>query len=54
MNYFVVLRQHQWLLVRQRIMFKIAAGLVHQSLVGAASVYLADDCRLRRTSPIAV
>ena len=30
---------------RQRVAFKIA-GLVHQSLVGAAPAYLADDCRL--------
>jgi len=28
-----------------RVVFKIA-GLVHQSLVGAATAYLADDCRL--------
>ena len=32
-------------LVRQRVVFKIA-GLVHQSLVGLAPAYLADDCRL--------
>jgi len=31
--------------VRQRVVFKIA-GLMHQSLVGAAAAYLADDCRL--------
>ena len=31
--------------VRQRVVFKIA-GLVHQSLVGLAPAYLADDCRL--------
>ena len=31
--------------VRQRVVFKIA-GLVHQSLGGAAPAYLADDCRL--------
>ena len=29
----------------KRVVFKIA-GLVHQSLVGAAPAYLADDCRL--------
>ena len=28
-----------------RVVFKIA-GLVHQSLVGLAPAYLADDCRL--------
>ena len=31
--------------VRECVLFKIA-GLVHQSLVGAAPAYLADDCRL--------
>ena len=41
-----VLRQLHWLPVRQRVVFKIA-GLVHQSLVGAAPAYLADDCRLQ-------
>ena len=41
----VLLRQLHWLPVRQRVVFKIA-GLVHQSLVGAAPAYLADDCRL--------
>ena len=40
-----VLRQLHWLPVRQRVVFK-TAGLVHQSLVGLASAYLADDCRL--------
>jgi len=40
-----VLRQLHWLPVRQRVVFKIA-GLEHQSLVGAAPAYLADDCRL--------
>jgi len=40
-----VLRQLHWLPVRQHVVFKIA-GLVHQSLVGLAPVYLADDCRL--------
>ena len=40
-----VLRQLHWLPVRQHVVSKIA-GLVHQSLVGAAPVYLADDCRL--------
>ena len=34
-----------WLPVFQRVVFKIA-GLVHQSLVGLAPAYLADDCRL--------
>ena len=41
----IVLRQLHWLPVRQRVVFKIA-GLVHQSLVGLAPAYLADDCRL--------
>ena len=41
----VVLRQLHWLPVRQRVAFKVA-GLVHQSLVGAAPAYLADDCHL--------
>ena len=40
-----VLRQLHWLPVRQRVVFKIA-GLVHQSLVGLAPAYFADDCRL--------
>jgi len=40
-----VLRQMHWLPVRQRVAFKIA-GLVHQSLAGAAPAYLADDCHL--------
>ena len=40
-----VLRQLHWLPVRQRVVFKIA-GLVHQSLVGAALAYLANDCCL--------
>ena len=40
-----VLRQLHWLPVRQRVVFKIA-GLMHQSLVGLAPAYLADDCRL--------
>jgi len=31
--------------IRQRVVFKIA-GLVHQSLVGLAPAYLADNCRL--------
>jgi len=39
-----VLWQLHWLPVHQCIVFKIA-GLVHQSLVGAAPAYLAD-CRL--------
>jgi len=41
----LVLRQLHWLPVRQRVVFKIAR-LIHQSLVGAAPAYLADDCRL--------
>jgi len=41
----LVLRQLHWLPVRQRVMFKIA-GLVYQSLVGAAPTYPADDCHL--------
>jgi len=40
-----VLRQLHWLPVRQRVAFKIA-GLLHQSLAGAAPAYLADDCHL--------
>ena len=40
-----VLRQLHWLPVRQRVAFKIA-GLVHQSLTGAAPAYLADNCHL--------
>ena len=40
-----VLRQLHWLPVRQRVAFKVA-GLVHQSLAGAAPVYLTDDCHL--------
>jgi len=36
-----VLRQLQRLPVHQRVVFK-----VHQSLAGAAPVYLANDCRL--------
>ena len=40
-----VLWQLHWLPVRQGVVFKIA-GLVHQSLVGLAPAYLADDCRL--------
>jgi len=38
-----VLRQQHCMPVRQRVVFKIA-GLVHQSLIGAAPIYLADDC----------
>ena len=34
-----VLRQLHWLPVRQRVTFKVA-GLVHQSLAGAAPAYL--------------
>jgi len=40
-----VLQQLHWLPVRQRVVFKIA-GLVHQSLGGAAPAYYADNCRL--------
>ena len=40
-----VLRQLHWLPVSQRVVFKIA-GLLHQSFVGLAPAYLADDCRL--------
>ena len=40
-----VLQQLHWLPVRQRVAFKVA-GLVHQSLAGAAPAYLADDCHL--------
>ena len=40
-----VLRQLHWLPVRQRVAFNIA-GLVRQSLAGAAPAYLADDCHL--------
>ena len=40
-----VLRQLHWLPVRQQVAFKVA-GLVHQSLAGAAPAYLADDCHL--------
>ena len=35
--------QLHWLPVHQRMVFKIT-GLVHQSLVGVAPAYLADDC----------
>jgi len=42
-SYWPVLRQLHSLPVRQRVAFKIA-GLVHQSLAGAAPAYLADDC----------
>ena len=40
-----VLWQLHWLPVRQCVVFKIA-GLAHQSLVGLAPAYLADDCCL--------
>jgi len=40
-----VLRQLHWLPVRQRVAFKVA-GLVYQSLAGAAPAYIADDCHL--------
>jgi len=39
-----LLRQLHWLPVSKRITFK-TAGLVHQSLSGAAPAYLADDSR---------
>jgi len=42
-----VLRQLHWLSGRQRVVFKNQdRWLAHQSLVGAAPAYLADDCRL--------
>ena len=37
-----VLRQLHWLPVRQQVAFKVA-GLVHQSLAGAAPTYIADE-----------
>jgi len=40
-----VIWQLHWLSVCQRVAFKIA-GLVHQSLAGAAPAYHADDCHL--------
>jgi len=40
-----LLRQLHWLLVRQRVEFKVAT-LVHQSLSGMSPPYLADDCCL--------
>jgi len=42
-----MLRQLHWLLVRQRVVFKIA-GLVHSRLLERLprTSYLADDCRL--------
>jgi len=40
-----VLRQLQWLPVRQRVVFKIAT-LVDRSLSGHSPRYLADDCQL--------
>jgi len=39
-----VLQSLHWLLVRQRILFKVAV-LVHKCLNGRAPAYLADDCR---------
>ena len=39
-----ILRQPQWLSVRQRVLFKIAV-LVFQCLVGQAPSYLSDDCQ---------
>jgi len=36
----------------ERVVFKMA-GLVHQSLVGAAPVYFSDDCRICRTLVVA-
>jgi len=39
------LRRLHWLLVRQRVLFKIAV-LVYQCLNGLAPSYLADDCQL--------
>jgi hypothetical protein len=40
-----VLRQLQWLPVRQRVRFPLAT-LVHRSLAGTAPTYLSDQCRL--------
>ena len=40
-----VLHQLHWLLVRQRVVFKVAT-LVYQSLSGHTPGYLVDDCQL--------
>jgi len=40
-----VLRQLDWLPVRQRVQFKLAT-LVYRSLIGNAPAYLSDDCCL--------
>jgi len=40
-----VLRQLHWLLVRQRVMFKLAT-LVYRTLAGTSPVYLSDECHL--------
>jgi len=48
----VLLRQRHWLPVRQRVVFKIA-GLVHQSLVGAAPAYLQTTVAFCRTLVVA-
>jgi len=40
-----VLRELQWLPVRQRIDFKLAV-LVHKALHGQLPQYLAEDCQL--------
>ena len=41
----LVLRELHWLLIRERVKFKVAC-LVRQSLSGQALLYLADDCCL--------
>jgi len=46
-----VLRQLHWLVVRQRVMFKLAT-LVSRSLAGTAPAYLSDECHL--TSSVGV
>jgi len=38
-----VLRELHWLLIRERVKFKVAC-LVRQSLSGQAPLYLVDDC----------
>jgi len=45
-----VLRQLQWLPVRQRVEFEVTT-LVHRSLSGISPSYLADDCRLVADAP---
>ena len=41
-----VRRQLHWFPVHQRVHFKVATSVVHQSLSGVSPSYLADDCRL--------